>query len=103
MLVAASSSARYSEPNRIGDGAKRKIAVVTVSLSTSGSMPEARKGADLKRDPRFALHGPTFNLHIRRILLAANLHHMRAAARKLASHPAIFFYLCGSKRNMLGP
>ncbi len=23
-----------------------------------GSMPGARKGADLKRDPRFALHGP---------------------------------------------
>jgi hypothetical protein len=26
-----------------------------------GSMPEARKGADLRRDPRFALHGPTFH------------------------------------------
>jgi Pyridoxamine 5'-phosphate oxidase len=26
-----------------------------------GSMPESRKGADLARDPRFALHGP--NLH----------------------------------------
>ena len=25
-----------------------------------GSMPGARKGADLERDPRFALHGPTF-------------------------------------------
>lgn len=24
-----------------------------------GSMPDARKGADLKRDPRFALHGAT--------------------------------------------
>ena len=24
-----------------------------------GSMPDARKGADLVRDPRFALHGPT--------------------------------------------
>ena len=24
-----------------------------------GSMPAARKGADLTRDPRFALHGPT--------------------------------------------
>src|SRR5579864_4003812 len=24
-----------------------------------GSMPRARKGADLKRDPRFALHGPS--------------------------------------------
>ena len=24
-----------------------------------GSMPDARKGADLSRDPRFALHGPT--------------------------------------------
>jgi hypothetical protein len=26
-----------------------------------GSMPGARKGADLRRDPRFALHGPTFH------------------------------------------
>jgi hypothetical protein len=26
-----------------------------------GSMPAARKGADLARDPRFALHGPTFH------------------------------------------
>src|SRR5438309_1898392 len=26
-----------------------------------GSMPRARKGADLARDPRFALHGPTFH------------------------------------------
>jgi hypothetical protein len=26
-----------------------------------GSMMGARKGADLKRDPRFALHGPTFH------------------------------------------
>jgi hypothetical protein len=26
-----------------------------------GSMTGARKGADLKRDPRFALHGPTFS------------------------------------------
>ncbi len=26
-----------------------------------GSMPRARKGADLRRDPRFALHGPTFH------------------------------------------
>ena len=26
-----------------------------------GSMPGARKGADLHRDPRFALHGPTFH------------------------------------------
>lgn len=26
-----------------------------------GSMPGARKGADLKRDGRFALHGPTFH------------------------------------------
>src|SRR6476646_2119157 len=24
-----------------------------------GSMTDARKGADLKRDPRFAIHGPT--------------------------------------------
>jgi hypothetical protein len=26
-----------------------------------GSMPGARKGADLARDPRFALHGPSFH------------------------------------------
>ena len=26
-----------------------------------GSMAGSRKGADLKRDPRFALHGPTFH------------------------------------------
>src|SRR4051812_30228864 len=26
---------------------------------TFGSMPDARKGADLLRDPRFALHGPS--------------------------------------------
>jgi len=26
-----------------------------------GSMPGAHKGADLRRDPRFALHGPTFH------------------------------------------
>lgn len=26
-----------------------------------GSMPGSRKGADLQRDPRFALHGPTFH------------------------------------------
>ena len=26
-----------------------------------GSMPGARKGADLNRDPRFALHGPVFH------------------------------------------
>jgi hypothetical protein len=26
-----------------------------------GSMSDARKGADLQRDPRFALHGPTFH------------------------------------------
>jgi hypothetical protein len=28
---------------------------------TFGSMSGARKGADLERDPRFALHGPTFH------------------------------------------
>ena len=28
---------------------------------TFGSMPGARKLADLERDPRFALHGPTFH------------------------------------------
>jgi pyridoxamine 5'-phosphate oxidase-like protein len=26
-----------------------------------GSMPGARKGGDLRRDPRFALHGPAFH------------------------------------------
>jgi hypothetical protein len=26
-----------------------------------GSMPDSRKGADLARDPRMALHGPTFH------------------------------------------
>jgi Pyridoxamine 5'-phosphate oxidase len=26
-----------------------------------GSMPNSRKGADLERDPRFAIHGPTFH------------------------------------------
>ena len=26
-----------------------------------GSMPGSRKGEDLHRDPRFALHGPTFH------------------------------------------
>ena len=26
-----------------------------------GSMPDARKGADLERDPRFAIHGPTLH------------------------------------------
>lgn len=26
-----------------------------------GSMPRSRKGDDLRRDPRFALHGPTFH------------------------------------------
>ena len=26
-----------------------------------GSMPRSRKGSDLHRDPRFALHGPTFH------------------------------------------
>ena len=26
-----------------------------------GSMTDARKGADLRRDPRFAIHGPTFH------------------------------------------
>lgn len=28
---------------------------------TFGSMPASRKLADLRRDPRFALHGPTFH------------------------------------------
>jgi pyridoxamine 5'-phosphate oxidase-like protein len=34
-------------------------AAFTEGELTFGSMPRARKGADLHRDPRFALHGPT--------------------------------------------
>jgi hypothetical protein len=44
------------------DGSPR-ISGIEVEFSegelTFGSMPDARKGADLVRDPRFALHGPT--------------------------------------------
>jgi hypothetical protein len=44
------------------DGSPR-ISGIEVEFSegelTFGSMPGARKGADLARDPRFALHGPT--------------------------------------------
>jgi hypothetical protein len=44
------------------DGSPR-ISGIEVEFSegelTFGSMPGARKGADLVRDPRFALHGPT--------------------------------------------
>jgi hypothetical protein len=44
------------------DGAPR-ISGIEVEFKdgelTFGSMPGARKGADLVRDPRFALHGPT--------------------------------------------
>lgn len=44
------------------DGAPRisgiEVRIVDGEL-TFGSMPGARKGADLRRDPRFALHGPT--------------------------------------------
>ncbi len=44
------------------DGSPR-ISGIEVELDggelTFGSMPNARKGADLTRDPRFALHGPT--------------------------------------------
>ncbi|MEY2471151.1 MAG: hypothetical protein QOK28_480 [Actinomycetota bacterium] len=35
--------------------------VIADGQLTMGSMGNARKGADLKRDPRFALHGPTFH------------------------------------------
>ena len=35
--------------------------VISDGQLTMGSMGNARKGADLKRDPRFALHGPTFH------------------------------------------
>lgn len=44
------------------DGSPR-ISGIEVSFEdgelTFGSMPDARKGADLRRDPRFALHSPT--------------------------------------------
>ena len=44
------------------DGSPR-ISGIEVSIAdgemTFGSMPGARKGADLRRDPRFALHGAT--------------------------------------------
>ena len=44
------------------DGAPR-ISGIEVTFDggelTFGSMPDARKGADLRRDPRFALHSPT--------------------------------------------
>jgi hypothetical protein len=44
------------------DGSPR-ISGIEVSFEDGelqfGSMPDARKGADLLRDPRFALHGPT--------------------------------------------
>jgi hypothetical protein len=35
--------------------------VIADGQLTMGSIGNARKGADLKRDPRFALHGPTFH------------------------------------------
>lgn len=35
--------------------------VIADGQLTMGSMGNARKGADLVRDPRFALHGPTFH------------------------------------------
>ena len=44
------------------DGAPRISGIEAVFADgelTFGSMPEARKGADLKRDPRFALHSAT--------------------------------------------
>jgi Pyridoxamine 5'-phosphate oxidase len=45
-----------------GDGSPR-ISGIEAEFAdgelTFGSMPGARKGADLHRDPRFALHGPT--------------------------------------------
>jgi Pyridoxamine 5'-phosphate oxidase len=44
------------------DGAPRISGIECEFTDTDlhfGSMPGARKGADLERDPRFALHGPT--------------------------------------------
>ena len=34
---------------------------ITETYLRFGSMPNARKGDDLRRDPRFAFHGPTFH------------------------------------------
>ena len=45
-----------------GDGSPRISGIeaeFTDGELTFGSMPRARKGADLRRDPRFALHSPT--------------------------------------------
>ncbi|RSM36323.1 pyridoxamine 5-phosphate oxidase [Amycolatopsis balhimycina DSM 5908] len=45
-----------------GDGSPRISGIETVfgdGELTFGSMPNARKGADLRRDPRFALHSGT--------------------------------------------
>src|SRR4026207_2097496 len=50
-----------------------------------------------------ASHYLLFQLHIGGIHLAANLQYMWATACKLRSHPAVFFYLRRSERNMLGP
>jgi hypothetical protein len=47
-----------------GDGSPRISGIeceITEGELRFGSMIGARKGADLKRDPRFALHGPTFH------------------------------------------
>jgi pyridoxamine 5'-phosphate oxidase-like protein len=44
------------------DGSPRISGIETVFADgelTFGSMPDARKGADLRRDPRFALHSAT--------------------------------------------
>jgi hypothetical protein len=46
------------------DGAPRISGIECEFTDTDlrfGSMSGARKGADLMRDPRFALHGPTFH------------------------------------------
>jgi hypothetical protein len=42
-------------------GRHKTIATLRADGSPRISMTGARKGADLRRDPRFALHGPTFH------------------------------------------
>lgn len=47
-----------------GDGSPRISGIEAVFADgelTFGSMPKARKGTDLKRDPRFALHSATID------------------------------------------
>jgi len=58
------SGPRPDDRHTAADGSPR-ISGIECELTDGdlrfGSMTGARKGADLKRDPRFALHGPTFH------------------------------------------